>query len=539
MELTDLIGALTSPTAYQSPVEDVEVIQTHISVVFLAGDFVYKVKKPVDLGFLDFTTLELREHYCHEEVRLNRRLAPAVYLGVVPVVQTDDGLEVVDEPGSVEGPVVEWAVRMLRLPTGLTMADWAVEGTLRPYHVAVLGRRVAGFHARADSGPTVSEWGRFETVAGNARENLEQTRSQVVGDEERGPITRTLHTRVMTALERQLDRLESLIESRAERGVPRDTHGDLHLDHVYIFADRDPPDDLVIIDCIEFNERFRYSDPVSDIAFLDMDLRYHGLADLAGVLTDAYFEAAGDEEGRALLRFYSAYRAAVRAKVSGMRAAEIEVPAEDRLEATEAACAHWLLALDLLEPPLRRPALILVGGLPGTGKSTLARSLGKHAGLETLSSDITRKRLAGLEPETPAAAAFGAGIYSDEWNERTYAALRSEAETRLRRGERVLVDASFREDARRCEFVQLAARLRVRTVFLALDAPGERVRERILARDSGPSDADVDVYERAVERWEPPSAVSEPHTRIVDTGQSPAWSVEQSLAHLRGIGALS
>src|SRR5438034_1293400 len=184
--------------------------------------------------------------------------------------------------------------------------------------------------------------------------------------------------------------------------MPRDTHGDLHLDHVYLFPEKKPPADLVIIDGIEFNERFRYSDPVADMAFLVMDLRFHGYHDLAQAFADAYFQAAGDEQGRTLLPFYTAYRAAVRGKVEGFELLEKEIPAAERAAALERARAHWLLALGELEQPAQKPCLVLVGGLPGTGKSTLAQGLAQRAGFQVIRSDVVRKQLAGLAPTDPA-----------------------------------------------------------------------------------------------------------------------------------------
>ncbi len=528
----EMIQALSDPNAYEHAVDDITVIQTHISVVFLVGEFVYKIKKPVDLGFLDFTTLEGRRHFCEEEVRLNRRLAPDVYLGVFPIVDVDGQVRVALDPLSAGVPPLEWAVRMRRLPDDRTMASWVDDDTLRPYHVAVLGRRVATFHRDAERGPEVSAWGEFSAVAGNARENLTQAIPHIDRT-----LTAELHARISGALERELERLEPLISKRASRDVPCDTHGDLHLDHIYLFADHDPPNDIVIIDCIEFNERFRFADPVADMAFVDMDLRYQGRADLAAVFADAYFDAAEDVDGRALLAFYSAYRAAVRAKVAGFRALQEEVPGQERDQAIQSGRAHWLLALRTLEPPRLRPCLILIGGLPGTGKSTLATALGKEAALDVISSDRTRKSLAGVAPETSAAAEFGEGIYTPEWNDRTYAALLEDAEERLLRGERVIVDASFREDGRRSEFLSLASRLRVPGLFLLLEAPAQRVLDRIATRDPGASDADRQTYEDVARRWEDASDLTRPLTRNVDTSQTGAWSVEQALEHLAALGA--
>jgi aminoglycoside phosphotransferase family enzyme len=349
MELASLIEGLSDAACYPHPVQAVQVRQTHISVVFLAGPYVYKVKKPVDLGFLDFTTLEKRRHFCQEEVRLNRRLAPAVYLGVVPVMRSATGLQI-GEPGCVStgssGEPVEWAVKMERLPDEATLRQRLERGELEPALLMALADRIAGFHAQAERGPRIASFGRFDVVARNARENFEQAEPQIGVT-----LSRTVFDRLRALTEETLARLRPLIEARAERGVPCDTHGDLHLDHVYHFPDRQPPANLVILDCIEFNERFRYADPVADVAFLAMDLEFHGRRDLAAVFAEAYFRAARDEEGGALLPFYRAYRAAVRGKVEGFELAEKEIPQAERTAALARARSHWLLALRELEEP--------------------------------------------------------------------------------------------------------------------------------------------------------------------------------------------
>src|SRR5262245_43685271 len=405
MEPARLIEALCDPAAYPDPVERVEVRQTHISIVFLAGPHVFKLKKPVNLGFLDFTTPEKRRHYCEEEVRLNRRLAPAVYLGVVPIAQTPDDLRV-----EGRGEVVEWAVKMERLPDDASLLSRLGRGEVGPELVATLAQRIARFHAASEGGPRVAAFCRCDVVARNARENFEQAAPQV------GVTTsRAVFGRLRTLTEETLGRLRNLIEARAERGVPRDTHGDLHLDHVYHFPDRPPPGDLVAIDCIEFNERFRFADPVADAAFLVMDLVFRGRRDLAEVFADAYFGASGDAEGRALLPFYTAYRAAVRGKVEGFELSEKEIPAQERTDAAARSRAHWLLALGELEEPGQRPGLVLIGGLPGSGKSTLARGLAERANFTVIRSDVDRKELAGQSAETPARGGLDEGIYSPEW----------------------------------------------------------------------------------------------------------------------------
>jgi aminoglycoside phosphotransferase family enzyme/predicted kinase len=528
MDLVDLIQALTEPSAYPFPVREVEVRHTHISVVFLAGNFAYKIKKPVQLGFLDFSTLEKRQHFCNEEVRLNRRLAPSVYLGVVPVSR--EGSKVALEG---EGEVIEWAVKMERLPESATLQNRLVAGEVVPEMVAALGRKVASFHVQAESGQHISHFGRFDSVARNARENFAQSVSQVGIT-----VSSAVYPRLRTLTEETLNRLLPLIEQRADRDVPRDTHGDLHLDHVYLFPDRKPPDDLIIIDCIEFNERFRFADPVADMAFLFMDLLYHGRSDLARVFADSYFRASGDEEGRALLPFYTAYRAAVRAKVEGFELSEKEIPAAERNDARARARAHWLLALGELETPSRKPCLVLGGGLPGTGKSTLAQALVERAGFGLIRSDLVRKELAGLAESDRVSAPFGEGLYSPEWNERTYAECLRRAESLLFEGKRVLVDASFREEKRRRAFLEAAAGLGTPGVFFLCKAEPDTVRNRIKDRRNDASDADWNIYQKAAGTWQQPGPLTAQKMWEISSDGSREQAVSEALDVLRRLQLL-
>jgi len=501
MDLPDLIAALSDPAAYSRP-GPVEVRQTHISAVFLVGDTVYKIRKPVNLGFVDFSTLVKRKHDCDEEVRLNRRLAPSVYRGVVPI-SIDEGK--VRVGGS--GEPIEWAVEMVRLPDDATLKMWLARDEITPAHIDRIARRVAEFHRSAERGDHVSRYGRFDVVAGNARENFAQTRAHV------GVTVRpTVYDRVRELTEKSLSDLKPLIESRAARGVPCDTHGDLHLSHVYLFPNRPPPEDLVIIDCIEFAERYRYADPVADIAFLVMDLIYHGRRDLARACADAYFAAAGDEEGRALLPFYVAYRAVVRAKVEGMQLAEREIPEEQKEFMRWKAPAHWLLALGVLEVPNRRPVLLLIGGLPGTGKSTLARGLAAAANFTVVRSDEVRKELAGV-PVTEHAP----NLYTREWTERTYSECWRRAVELLQDGCRVIVDASFAEEARRGSFLYTARKQGVPSLLFICQTDPEVAQVRLRTRRGDASDAGWEVFQAMRDRWEAPSPETRPCTTVIDT----------------------
>lgn len=493
MTIAQLISDLSRPKAYPFAVDQVEVRQTHISAVFLAGDRAFKIKKPVALGFLDFSSLERRRHFCEEEVRLNRRLAPEVYRAVLPVTRDKNGCRF-----GGTGEIVEWAVEMLRLPDEASLERRLISGQAHGDFWRNLAERVAEFHQDARSGPEIAASGRFEAVAGNVRENFAQTVNQIGLT-----VSHAVYQRLRAGTEHHLDWLRPLIDARAEHNVPRDTHGDLHLDHVYVFPQLQPPRDIVIIDCIEFNERFRYADPVADMAFLVMDLKDHGRHVLAEQFANAYFQFADDDEGRALLPFYVAYRSLVRAKVEGMKLFESEISEEAKQTARQRSRGHWLLALGQLAKRDERPMMLLIGGLPGTGKSTLARQLADRQGFSVIRSDVVRKELAGLSPNDRATEMFGTGIYSPQATERTYAECLKRAEALLWNGHRVVVDANFPTEQLRHRFLDTAVQWGVPGWFVHCTAPSESVRKRLENRQGDASDADWTIYEQAARQWEP------------------------------------
>jgi aminoglycoside phosphotransferase family enzyme/predicted kinase len=526
VDLLTLIDALTKPKAYPYLVEKVEVRQTHISVVFLAGSQVYKIKKPINLAFLDFSTLAKRHHFCDEEVRLNRRLAPHVYQGVVPITQSDGTVRF-----EGQGVPVEWAVKMERLPDEATLLRRLQSHDLESAMIEAVARKLADFHASAEASDRISEFGSVEVVAGNARENFEQSIPHVGTT-----VSSAVFDRLKKLTDESLTRLRPLIESRAKSGIPRDTHGDLRLEHIYFFPEQKPPANLVLIDCIEFNERFRFADPVADIAFLVMDFLFHGRRDLAEAFAIEYFRASGDDEGKALLPFYTAYRSAVRGKVNGFKLQEKEVPKAEQARALTKAKAHWLLALGELETPNRRPCLILIGGLPGTGKSTLANALADRGGYQVIRSDVVRKELAGIAENVHHQAGFAQGIYTPKWTQRTYAECLRRAESLLFEGKRVIVDANFPEERWRRAFLDAASRLSVSAIFLLCAAKKEAVRTRLQRRRADVSDADVRIYEQAARRWETPGRAIRGWLREVDTNTRPEESLHQAERVLRERG---
>lgn len=497
MELVKLIEGLSRPEAFPVRPDSVDVRHTHISAVFLAGGLVYKIKKPVDFGFLNFLTLADRKKYCEAEVALNRRLAPDVYLGVVPVVMGEGG-----PVFEGEGEALEWAVKMRRLPDSATLAARLEAGGVGAEDFGKLGRRIARFHLETAGGPEIAVHGSFEVVSKNSSENFTQSLPQVGVTVDGGVLERLGRLNA-----EELKDLRPLIEARAARGMTRDVHGDLHLDHVYLLPEREPPGDVAVLDCVEFSDSYRCSDIVADAAFMCMDLIFRGRRDLKEIFADAYFGGTGDGEGRKLLDFYIAYRAAVRGKVEGMTALAAEIPEAKRAAMTLSSTAHWLVALGSLAPPSERPALVLTSGLPGSGKSRLALDLSEKAGFVRIVSDVVRKELAGLEPTSSARAGFGEGIYTPEWNDRTYAECLRRARDVLFAGGRAIVDASFREEEKRTMFRGLALSMGVPFAIMHRTAPEAVLRERLSRRGAkSVSDADWEISREAAKRWEPSGA---------------------------------
>ncbi len=495
-----LLQDLALPSAYPFRVERIDVVQTHISVVFLAGDYVYKIKKPINLGFLDFSTLERRHYFCTQEVRLNRRLAEDVYLGVVAITE-DHGALVVEG----KGKTIEWAVKMRRLNPQATLESRLRHANVGGAEFQAFASLLARFHRNAERNPEVSAFGRFQVVAGNMRENFTQTKNHVGQT-----VSAEVYQRLNAWTETQLSFHARTIEARAERQVPCDTHGDLHLDHVYYFPENAEEDRWRIIDCIEFSDRFRFADPIADVAFSVMDLLRVGRPDLAATFSDAYFQASGDVEGRSLLPLYTAYRAIVRGKVKGIEALEREVPPAARERALRRAQGFWLLAMQSLDPPSQRPHMVLMAGLPGTGKSTLAQQLAAKESFTVVRSDVLRRTLP-----------TDGDRYSEEASHRIYTELLKQATEILWRGGRVIVDANFRHRSQRAPFLAAARAWNVPTLILECRAEEPEIKRRLDQRHGDPSEATWETYVRLAPSWEAIEANEGPHEIRGSTNSAP------------------
>ncbi len=464
------VNSLMKPESYPWQLESVELIETHISWVFLAGDRVVKVKRPVDLGFVDHMTLARRRHSCEEEVRLNRRLTDDVYLGVTPIVPAGDGVAV-----DGEGDAIEWATLMRRLPAD-AMLDVRLRAGRVPDRLADrLADRLIPFHR--DVAPIVpgspSEVSDIVTTV--VLDNLDELAVF--------PVALVQFGLVATAMRRFLSDQPGRMADRAAQGWVRDGHGDLRCEHVCITE----TGQLDIFDCVEFSPELRCVDVASDLAFLLMDLDRLGAGGEAEQLLTHYRQAGFDLPDD-LLRFFWAHRALVRAKVWNLRE-------PDRL--THADRAIDYLNLAMRQVVTTQPALVCMTGLSGTGKSVIARQLHNAMPVSLLTADRIRKELAGVGGS--ATSGWETGIYTERWTEATYNALYGQARTLLEAGRTVLLDATFLDGRQRQRAAELAKAMDVPFVLVETTCMDTEVRRRLAARAArgkDPSDAGIDVYER-------------------------------------------
>ena len=474
--MESLAEALSHPEAYPHACGTIEVAETHISWIFLAGSLAYKIKKPVNLGFLDFSTLEQRHHYCNEELRLNRRLCPELYLSVVPVTRKGDTFLL-----DATGDIVDYAVKMVRFDRTMELDRMLARKLLTAEHIDHLAVMIAGFHTSLPPAPAESGFGKPENLLKPMLDNFTSMEAIASNTAE----TEELETlKALTIREHQ--RLYPLFLARKSGGFIRQCHGDMHTGNMVLWNNN-----IYLFDCIEFNETLSTIDVISDLAFLFMDLDHGGEPRLSWRLLNRYLVETGDYTALPLLSFYLLYRAMVRAKVTAIRYSQT-CNEDSGQQVLEEHRSYIKLAQRYISPG--KPLLILTFGVSGSGKTTVSGNIARELRCVHIRSDIERKRVAGLGPhERSKSDDF---LYSDSISHQTYHKLLDVAALCLGSGIRVIVDATFLKAAMRKLFMDLAAKHNTPCRILRFSAPEtvltERVQQRYLKGDDA-SEANTEV----------------------------------------------
>lgn len=502
------IQGLLDPAAYPHPVSGLRLIETHISWIVLTGDFAYKIKKPVKLPFVDFSTLARRRFFCKEELRINSRFSDELYVDVVPIAGP------LETPRVNATPAIEYAVRLRQFPQERRLDRQLAEGRLDVEDARHIGRMIAEFQRELVDDRTTQE---RDPVFAVVSQNLREVRDLIPDD------TRPLEL-LTPWTEQRLDELAPLFEARRAGGFVREGHGDLHLENLVRLTDGR----IVAFDALEFDSALRFVDTVDEVAFTAMDLMAHGRRDLAWNVLNAWFERSGDFEALGLLRFYLVYRALVRAKVAILRDG-------DGRQLPDRAAALFDLAHGLARKS--RPLLILTHGMSGSGKTTFTESLIGELGAIRIRSDVERKRLFGLDPQDASDSALDAGIYGEEATEKTYQALEEAAGHALGAGFNVIVDATFLRKQQRERFRDLAADHCARRIILDCRAPVQTLRERIHKRHTegrDESEATLEVLDNQRRAYEPLSWDEQCSQVLIDSPT--AARIPMLLRQIRTIG---
>ncbi len=512
----EIFQSMAGPDFYPHPVEVVRQRETHISRVFLTGEFVYKVKKEVNLGFVDYSSLEKRLFFCRQETNLNRRLSSGIYLGVVPITRYHDRFAL-----QGTGVPVEYAVKMRQLPEAGTMVRLLKARKIGKTEIKALTQRLVAFYVATASSPKIDAYGSLETVRCNCEENFSQI-DVFLGN----ALEERLFQIVRAATRSFLKRKKRLFEKRVITGRIRDCHGDLRTGHIYF------ENGIQIVDCIEFNDRFRYSDIASDLAFLAMDLDFEGFPEVARELVDMYVHHAADPDAIGMLDFYKCYRAVVRTKIACLRLSE-SGSGEYAYHKTLREARQYLELAYRYALQFTRPVIWVVCGLPASGKSTIAAALGRSLGIEVLRSDAIRKQLFELPVETAVIQPFEEGIYSPEVSALTYARLLLQAQDQITGGRSVILDATYSSSRQRREVMRLAGDSDANVLFIECSAGQNILIERLRRRENGlsVSDARVRHFQQLRQRFEPLIDIQEELHLRVNTEEPLQQNLNRILSH--------
>ncbi|MDO8577931.1 MAG: AAA family ATPase [Dehalococcoidales bacterium] len=506
----EIVEALLDATIYPDKTYSVELVQTQTSFVFLTGEYVYKVKKPVNLGYLDYTTLEKRLFFCRRELELNQRLCPETYLAVIPIMKNEGTIAL-----SGDGEIIDYAVKMRQLPRERMLNELIAKDRIPDDTPIRVAQKLAEFHKKAETGDAINVFGSPDTIMFNTDENFRET-EKYIGI----TITAEKFRRIKDFTNRFIADNVSLFQKRVTGGKIRDCHGDLHAAHICV------TDGICIYDCIEFNERFRYGDVASEVAFLAMDLDHYGRADLSRSFVEAYVESSGDREILRLLNFYECYRAYVRGKVESFKFDDPYISEAERVKTRDIAASYFDLAGFYTR---HRPALFITVGLVGTGKSVIANSLAKRLGTVVISSDAVRKTLAGIPLTEHRFNEFNSGIYTKEFSRKTYDTLFARAGEYLSKGMSVILDATFILAEGRRTAMKLAQEKGADFFVLECTLADDLVKQRLARRlEKGTvSDARWETYESQKKIFEPVVEVPANNHAIMETSKPVPENVRQ------------
>jgi uncharacterized protein len=498
--LPNLLQHMLTPEFYPHPViEPIQLIQTHISYVVLTGEYAYKIKKPVNFGFLDFTTLEQRKYFCEEELRLNQRGAPPLYLEVLAITQGADQLSL-----NGNGEPVEYTLKMRQFPQENLFSHLFEKGELTEKRMEDLGRVVARFHAQAQTNDYIRSFGSISQIRAAIDQNYEQTKKY-----RGGPQTQAQFEQTQTYTDCFFQEQQALFDQRVADNRIRECHGDLHLGNICLWQDQ-----ILLFDCIEFNQAFRFVDVMHDVAFVVMDLEAQHRPDLSNAFLNTYIEETGDWEGLQILPLYLIRQAYVRAKVTSFLLDEPAISEEAKAEAQQKAAHYYQLAWQYTQK--HQGQLILMSGLSGSGKSTVARYFARRSNAIHIRSDAVRKHLGGI-------SLYERGevkLYTPAMNEKTYSRLLHLGITLATQGYPVILDAKYDQQVFRLTALKQAKVNHLPFHIFYCTAPLEVLRERLLRCRGDITDAGVDLLAQQQQAEQPFNEIEQPYIKTLDTTQS-------------------
>ncbi|BAB76486.1 AAA family ATPase [Anabaena sp. FACHB-709] len=499
--LPPLIQQMLQPGFYPHEVtEPIQLIQTHVSSVLLTGEYAYKLKKPVNFGFLDFSTLEKRQHFCQEELRLNQRGASELYLEILPI-------SLVGEKYTLggTGEAVEYVLKMRQFPQEGLFSELFAQGKLTESHLEELGKVVAQYHAKTETNDYIRSFGEVPQVQAAFDENYQQT-EKYIGE----PQTQLQFDETKAYTERFFAEKQELFQRRIQNNYIRECHGDLHLRNICLWQEK-----ILLFDCIEFNEPFRFVDVMFDVAYAVMDLDAQQRPDLSNAYLNTYLEQTGDWEGLEVLPIYLNRQSYVRAKVTSFLLDDPSVPATVKEEATKTASTYYKLAWEYTKP--KQGKLILMSGLSGSGKSTTAKYLARQLGAIQIRSDAVRKHLGGISLWERG----GDDLYTPEMTQKTYARLLNLGIILANQGYTVILDAKYDKQNLRAEAIAQAEKHHLPLQIIHCTAPIEVIQERLIKRTGDIADATVDLLSSQLQQTEPFTDKEKPYVQTWDTTQPP------------------